>query len=424
MEPTTIAAQLREIAVYFDLDGDRHRAIAYDKAARSIEAAKGLHRLLDEGRLEELPGIGPSIARAVGDLARRGSSTRAREAAREVAGRDRRARAAAVGRRAEGAQDPRGARARRSRRGRRRGTRRRAARRCPGFGKISEQKILKAIEERRTRGTREIHIDAEEHATSLAQLPARARRGDARRGRRPGAPVVRDRRPPRVRDRDRTTATRSSIGSRATASSRRSIARAEVVAARLADGMRCEIHLATRAHFGWALICATGSPEHVELLQRARRIARRRARPRSTAPDEADVYTRARPAVAAARSPRRHRRARGRRRRRRLHRSRHARRRDDRVPLPHDVQRRQGLDRGDGARRRRARHAGDHDHRSLGGGDATPAASTLAGLRAQHAEIAGAARPAGARARAAPRPTSSPTARSTCRPRSCPSSTS
>src|SRR6266550_817075 len=70
MEPATIAAQLREISVYFDLDGDRHRAIAYDRAARSIEAANGLHRLLDEGRLEELPHIGPSIARVVGDLAR------------------------------------------------------------------------------------------------------------------------------------------------------------------------------------------------------------------------------------------------------------------------------------------------------------------------------------------------------------------
>src|SRR5690242_11004712 len=75
MDETTIAALLREIAVYFDLDGDRHRALAYDKAARSIEAAKGVHRLLDEGRLEEPPGIGPSIARTVGGLARRGSST-------------------------------------------------------------------------------------------------------------------------------------------------------------------------------------------------------------------------------------------------------------------------------------------------------------------------------------------------------------
>ena len=70
-----IASLLREIAIYFDLDGDRHRALAYDKAAKSIEAANGLQRLLDEGRLEELPAVGPSIARTVGDLARRGSAT-------------------------------------------------------------------------------------------------------------------------------------------------------------------------------------------------------------------------------------------------------------------------------------------------------------------------------------------------------------
>src|SRR5438270_13895959 len=74
MDPASIAAKLREISIYFDLDGDRHRAIAYDRAAKSIEACNGLHRLLDEGRLEELPYIGPSIARVVGDLARRGSS--------------------------------------------------------------------------------------------------------------------------------------------------------------------------------------------------------------------------------------------------------------------------------------------------------------------------------------------------------------
>jgi len=42
-----IASLLREIAIYFDLDGDRHRALAYDKAAKSIEAANGLQRLLE-----------------------------------------------------------------------------------------------------------------------------------------------------------------------------------------------------------------------------------------------------------------------------------------------------------------------------------------------------------------------------------------
>src|ERR687889_368609 len=54
MEPATIAALLRELAVYYELDGDRHRAFAYDRAAKSVEAANGLHRLLDEGRLAEL----------------------------------------------------------------------------------------------------------------------------------------------------------------------------------------------------------------------------------------------------------------------------------------------------------------------------------------------------------------------------------
>ena len=44
---------------------------------------------------------------------------------------------------------------------------------CPGFGKVSEQKILKAIEERRTRGTREIHIDAEEQREVARTVSAR-----------------------------------------------------------------------------------------------------------------------------------------------------------------------------------------------------------------------------------------------------------
>src|SRR5688572_13240767 len=73
MEPTTVAALLRELAVYYELDGDRHRAFAYERAAKSVEAANGLHRLIDEGRLEELPGVGASIARTVAELARRGT---------------------------------------------------------------------------------------------------------------------------------------------------------------------------------------------------------------------------------------------------------------------------------------------------------------------------------------------------------------
>jgi DNA polymerase (family 10) len=287
MEPTTIAAQLREIAVYFDLDGDRHRAIAYDKAARSIEAAKGLHRLLDEGRLEELPGIGPSIARTVGDLARRGSSTllenlrakwpavivelaqlpsvgvqKARKIHQAFAPADLDAVAAAC--------------------------RAGALKELPGFGKLSEQKILKAIEERRTRGTREILIDAEQHALSLVHYlrahEAATRVEVAGQVRRWCEIVEHLTFAIETNDREAIIDRIASYG--LVTSIDRS---ADVVAARLANGMRCEIHLATKAHFGWAFVCATGSPEHVEQLK-ARAETRGVVLTALDAPDEIDVY--------------------------------------------------------------------------------------------------------------------------------------
>jgi len=287
MEPTTIAALLREIAVYFDLDGDRHRALAYDKAARSIEAAKGLHRLLDEGRLEELPGIGPSIARTIGDLARRGSSVllenlrakwpavivelaqlpsigvqKARKIHQALAPVDLDAVAAAA--RAGQLQA------------------------LPGFGKLSEQKILKAIEERRTRGTRDIHIDAEQHALALAHYlrahVAATRVEVAGQVRRWCEIVDHLAFAIETAERDAVTDRLAEYGL-VTSVDRTS----DVVAARLANGMRCELHLATRAHFGWALVCATGSPEHVEQLK-ARAEQRGVVLTALDAPDEVDVY--------------------------------------------------------------------------------------------------------------------------------------
>jgi DNA polymerase (family 10) len=285
MEPATIAAQLREISIYFDLDGDRHRALAYDRAARSIEAANGLHRLLDEGRLEELPGIGPSIARVVGDLARRGSSivlerlrakwptvivelaqlpyvgvTKARKLHEAFAPADLDAVAAAC--------------------------RAGAVRELKGFGEISERKILAAIEERRAHGIRALHVDAEEHALALAGYlradPAALRveiAGPVRRWLEivdhlafaiatpnPGAIID------RLASYALVTAVEADGGR---------------VAARLADGMRCELHLAAPARFGWTLIAATGSPEHVAQLRE-----RAGARDLATldAPDELDIY--------------------------------------------------------------------------------------------------------------------------------------
>ena len=287
MEPTTIAAQLREIAVYFDLDGDRHRAMAYDKAARSIEATKNLHRLLDEGRLEELPGIGPSIARTIGDLARRGSSTlleglrakwpavivelaqlpsvgvqKARKIHQALAPADLDAVAAAC---REGLVET-----------------------LPGFGKLSAQKIAKAIEDRRTRGTREIHIDAEQHAKSLAGFlrahDAVTRVEVAGQVRRWCEIVDHLALAVETTDRDAVIDRIASYGL-VTSLDRN----ADVIAARLANGMRCEVHLASKAHFGWALVCATGSPEHVEQLK-TRAEARGVVLTALDAADEVDVY--------------------------------------------------------------------------------------------------------------------------------------
>ena len=260
-----IASLLREIAIYFDLDGDRHRALAYDKAAKSVEAANGLQRLLDEGRLEELPAIGPSIARTIGDLARRGSATvldnlrakwpmvivelaqlpyvgviKARKIHEALAPHDLDAVAAAC--------------------------RAGALRGIKGFGATSEAKILTAIEERRHAGQRALHMDAEEHAISIAQHlradPAALRveiAGPVRRWLEIVdhlAFAVATEHPDAIVERFRSYALVTGVEHGA-----------EKISARLADGMKCEVHLAPPARFGWALICATGSPEHVEQLR-------------------------------------------------------------------------------------------------------------------------------------------------------------
>jgi DNA polymerase (family 10) len=267
MEPAAIAAQLREIAVYFELDGDRHRAMAYNRAASSIEAANGLHRLLDEGRLEELPHIGPKIALVVGDLARRGSSIvletlrakwptvivelaslpyvgpqKARKIHQALAPADLDAVAAMA--------------------------RAGALRVLPGFGQTSEAKILKAIDERRQKGVRAIHVDAEEHAEALARFlradPAATRveiAGPVRRWLEIVdhlAFAVASEQPEAIAERLRSYALVAATS-----------LEDGMITARLADGMRAEVYVAPPARFGWAWIRATGSPEHVAKLHPA-----------------------------------------------------------------------------------------------------------------------------------------------------------
>lgn len=292
MESAAIAAQLREIAIYFELEGDRHRAIAYRRAAASVHAAPGLPQLVENGRLEQLPHIGPSIARVIGDLARRGSSiilerlrerwpnvivelaqlpyvgvTKAREIHRFLAPANLDAVAAAA--------------------------RAGALRGLKGFGELSERKLLTAIEASLRRATLALHIDAEAQARAIAEYlvaePAVVQveiAGPVRRGIdvvdhlafavacHAADPVV-------ARFLAYAAVTRSDlpphslVGSAARpgaagASDDGSHEHGGAITAWLGSGLRCELYLAPPSRFGWALVRATGSPAHVDLL-RARR---------------------------------------------------------------------------------------------------------------------------------------------------------
>ena len=73
MDSSAVAARLREIAAYLELDGERFRARAYEKAARSVEASHDLDRLIAERRLTELPRIGESLARTIEEIAESGT---------------------------------------------------------------------------------------------------------------------------------------------------------------------------------------------------------------------------------------------------------------------------------------------------------------------------------------------------------------
>jgi len=287
MEPATIAALLRELAIYYELDGDKHRAFAYERAAGTVQAANGLHRLIDEGRLEELPNVGPSTARVVAELARRGTSAlleRLRAKWPPVV--------------IELAQLPRVGvlKARKihqafapadldtvaelCRKG--------ALRELPGLGKVSEQKILQSIEERRLNGARVLLVDAEDSAASLAQHL----RGE------PAALAVELCGPVRrwsevIDHLAYAVATREPdavIARLAGFALVTSVDRSQTpITAFLAGGLRAELYLAPPEKLGWAQVRATGSPEHVALL-RARAAERGMNLDVLEAADEAHVY--------------------------------------------------------------------------------------------------------------------------------------
>lgn len=76
---TATSAALREIATILDALGEnKFRARAYARGADALDALPGpdeLARLVEEGRLTDLPGVGEGLARVIGELANTGRSS-------------------------------------------------------------------------------------------------------------------------------------------------------------------------------------------------------------------------------------------------------------------------------------------------------------------------------------------------------------
>jgi DNA polymerase (family X) len=285
MDSGAVAARLREIAAYLDLDGERFRAKAYEKAARSVEASHDLERLIAEGRLTELPRIGESLARTIEEIADTGtvgllerlrgrwpkllveladlpglSAARARKLYDQIAPSDLdEVRAACLAGR---------------------------VREIEGFGPALEKKLIKALEERDSRSQPLILAEARALTESLAGYARGASAvveavaaGSARR-----FMEVNERLAVAIATRD-PDAVVAHIGRHPLVLSIER--RGDSASARMASGALCELHLASPEDFGLTLLRATGSPAHVAAIEA--RAASGGAR-LTGLPDETAVY--------------------------------------------------------------------------------------------------------------------------------------
>ncbi|HEY8145506.1 MAG TPA: PHP domain-containing protein [Kofleriaceae bacterium] len=287
MDSSAVAARLREIAAYLELDGEKFRARAYEKAARSVEATKDLDRLIADGRLTELPRVGESLARTIEELAETGSvglldrlrerwpkllvemadlpglgATRARRLHDEIAPGDLEELAEAC------------------RAGR--------VRDIEGFGPALEKKLLKSLETREERTEPLILAEARALSETLAGFARGASAavdavaaGSARR-----FIEVNERLAIAVATRD-PAAIVEHMGRHPLVLSIERPAAGGPALARLASGALCEIHFAAPQAFGLTLLRATGSPAHVAAIER--RAAAGGAR-LDELPDEQAVY--------------------------------------------------------------------------------------------------------------------------------------
>jgi DNA polymerase (family 10) len=139
-------------------------------------------------------------------------------------------------------------------------------REIPGFGKVSEEKILKAIEDRRKKGAQVLLVDAIDHAQSLLH---HLRADPAAKHVESGGPVrrwcevidhlayaVASDKPDAIIDRLANYGLVTSVD------------REHVpVVGFMASGLRAELYIVPAARFGWAHVQATGSKEHVQMLR-------------------------------------------------------------------------------------------------------------------------------------------------------------
>jgi DNA polymerase (family X) len=270
VEPAEIGASLREIGEYLALEGDLHRARAYRRAAASVELAPDIERLIGEDRLTTLPRVGDALAGVIGELARRGTvgileRLRARwpTSALELS------RLHGIGpvkaRRLEEALHPASLDevAELCERG--------IVRALPGFGKVSEARILEAIRSRDSKRTLLLLPEARELGAALASYLL------ASPGVRRAVPCGPTRRWSEVVDRIALAVETSVDGTGAEQRVQDRLERHPLVVAtrvehglflaRLSNGIDCELHVAPARRFGVAMIVATGSEQHVAGLR-------------------------------------------------------------------------------------------------------------------------------------------------------------
>ncbi len=288
MDAVEIAASLRELSVYMQLERDPHRARAYERAAQTIEAIHDLEQRVAEGTLIGLPGIGNSIARVVTELHLQGhvpNLSRLRELwphnvvelaqIREVGAR--RARIL-IEHLAPRDLDELIAMAEAGK-----------VRELPGFGKSSEAKLIQVLRARHRRGERHILVDARRLDTQLRDYLARA----------PDALAVHGGGATRrwlevVEELAVVVATHEPAAIRAHLARHPLIMEVadgehpELAIAHLADGGLTRVHVVPPERAGAAQIVATGSPAHVaQLRERAAAAGRHLERIEG---DEAAVY--------------------------------------------------------------------------------------------------------------------------------------